>query len=78
MQPADVAMYAAKRARVGRAVYAADQADASPRRLTLVGELRQAIEGDQLLLHYQPKVDLRTCRSSAPRRWSAGCTRARA
>ncbi|MEJ7640034.1 MAG: diguanylate cyclase, partial [Singulisphaera sp.] len=57
MRLADVAMYAAKRARVGRAVFAADVGVVNPRRLTLVSELRQAIEGDQLLLHYQPKID---------------------
>ena len=33
---------------------------ARPRRLALVAELRQGIDDDQLLLHYQPKVDLKT------------------
>ncbi|HET6465417.1 MAG TPA: EAL domain-containing protein, partial [Nitrospiria bacterium] len=33
-----------------------------PRRLALIGELRQAIERDQLFLHYQPKIDLKTRR----------------
>ncbi len=60
MKHADVAMYAAKRARSGRAVYSAGQADLSPRRMRLVGELRQAIADGQLRLHYQPMVDLRT------------------
>ena len=32
----------------------------SVRRLALLGELRSAIEDDQLLLHYQPTLDLRT------------------
>ncbi|MBB5014685.1 putative bifunctional diguanylate cyclase/phosphodiesterase [Rehaibacterium terrae] len=32
------------------------------RQLAIVGELRNAIEGDQFSLHYQPKVDLRTRR----------------
>ncbi len=60
MKHADVAMYAAKRARSGRAVYAAGQADLSPRRMRLGGELRHAIADGQLRLHYQPMVDLRT------------------
>jgi diguanylate cyclase (GGDEF)-like protein len=62
LRRADVAMYAAKRSKSGHAVYAAGQADYSPRRLALAGELRQGIEHNQLLLHYQPKIDLRTMR----------------
>jgi EAL domain-containing protein (putative c-di-GMP-specific phosphodiesterase class I) len=34
----------------------------SPRRLALLGELRRAIEHEQLLLYYQPKVQARTGR----------------
>ena len=60
LRVADVAMYAAKRARSGWAVYQPAQDCGSPRRLNMVGELRQAIEEDQLVLHYQPKLDLRT------------------
>jgi diguanylate cyclase (GGDEF)-like protein/PAS domain S-box-containing protein len=62
MRRADVAMYAAKRSRAGQAVYAAGQSQSNPRRLELVAELRQGIEDRQLLLHYQPKVDLRNGR----------------
>ena len=60
MQRADVAMYVAKREHRGRAVYdpAADQH--SLRNLALLGELRGAIERDELLLHFQPKVNLHT------------------
>src|SRR5206468_1075761 len=43
MRHADVAMYAAKRARTGRAVYAADQSHYTPRRLALVSELRRGL-----------------------------------
>jgi diguanylate cyclase (GGDEF)-like protein/PAS domain S-box-containing protein len=62
MERADVAMYAAKRGQVGQAVYVADLTKNPPRRLMLVSELRQSIEEDQLLLHYQPEVNLTTMR----------------
>jgi len=60
LRRADVAMYAAKQAQSGYALYTAAQDQYSPSKLGLTGELRGAIEGDQLCLHYQPKVDLRT------------------
>ncbi len=62
LRRADVAMYAAKAAGDPHAVYAPGQDQHSPRRLALIGELRQAIAADHLLLHYQPKVDLATVR----------------
>jgi len=62
IQRADVAMYAAKAAGSNYAVYAAKQDRYSPRSLTLIGELRHAIEYEELVLHYQPKVDLKTGR----------------
>jgi diguanylate cyclase len=52
-------MYVAKRTGGGVAVYVAEQDQHSPDRLALIGELRQAIDQDELTLHYQPKVDLR-------------------
>jgi diguanylate cyclase (GGDEF)-like protein len=60
LQCADIAMYAAKRSRVGCLVYAADRPEFQPVRLALIGELRRGIEQNQLLLHYQPKINLRT------------------
>jgi len=62
LRRADVAMYTAKRATSDYAIYIAAQDQYSPERLGLVGELRRAIEQDQLVLYYQPKVDLRTGR----------------
>ena len=60
LQRADVAMYMAKAAGTGRELYTADRDENSPGRLALVGELRHAIDAGELLLHYQPKVHLRT------------------
>ena len=37
----------------------AEQDQHSADRLALLGELRRAIDDDELLLHYQPKLDLR-------------------
>lgn len=57
IQRVDVAMYVAKHEKKGFVVYSAELDQHSPRRLTLIGELRQAIENDDLLLHFQPKVN---------------------
>lgn len=62
MQRADVAMYAAKQGGIGYIIYDTKIDQYSPRRLALMAELRQAIEGDQLFLHYQPRIDLQTRR----------------
>jgi len=60
LQRADVAMYIAKRSRCGYAIYDPDQDQHSVRQLSIAGELRQAIENNELILHYQPKIDLKT------------------
>jgi predicted signal transduction protein with EAL and GGDEF domain len=60
LQRADVAMYAAKALRSGVEAWSPTHDDRSLDRLTLLGELRGAIETDQLVLHYQPQADLRT------------------
>jgi len=57
MQHADVAMYAAKQENKGYVLYSEKLETTSPQRLTLMGELRQAIKNDELVLFYQPKVD---------------------
>jgi diguanylate cyclase (GGDEF)-like protein/PAS domain S-box-containing protein len=62
LRHADVAMYVAKRGGSGHAVYAWEQDAHDPDRLGMIGELRTAIEQDELILHYQPKVSLRTGR----------------
>jgi diguanylate cyclase (GGDEF)-like protein/PAS domain S-box-containing protein len=60
MRHADVAMYVAKRAGSGYAVYQAETDQHSPGRLSMIADLRQAIDRGQLELHYQPEVDVRT------------------
>ncbi len=60
LQRADVAMYSAKASGEGMELYSPDRDQYSPRRLALVGDLRRAIDRAELVLHYQPKVDLRS------------------
>jgi diguanylate cyclase (GGDEF)-like protein len=60
LQRADVAMYEAKRARTGHEIYLPARDRHSRERLALIGELRGAIDGGQLVLHYQPKAELAT------------------
>ena len=57
---ADVAMYAAKRANSGYAMYNIEEDPHSLRRLALEKDLREAIDNDSLELYYQPKIDLGT------------------
>jgi diguanylate cyclase (GGDEF)-like protein len=58
LRRADVAMYLAKRARSGYALYSFEHDEYNPQRLALVGELRRAIEQRELVVHYQPKARL--------------------
>ena len=58
LRRADVAMYSAKRNNTGHAVYDIEHDRHSAARLSLMGELRRAVEHDQLVLLYQPKVGL--------------------
>ncbi|MGA7815980.1 putative bifunctional diguanylate cyclase/phosphodiesterase [Caballeronia sp.] len=60
LRRADVAMYTAKRANLGFALYDERDDQHSAERLSLMSELRQAVERDELKLYYQPKVDLAT------------------
>jgi diguanylate cyclase (GGDEF)-like protein/PAS domain S-box-containing protein len=63
MRLADVAMYAAKRAASGHAVYDEERDSHGSLRLVRIVELRSGIEANQLVLHYQPKVNLRDGRT---------------
>ena len=58
---ADAAMYHVKKTgRSSFAFFTADMGAVFPQRLALENELRTALELEQFVLHYQPKVDMRT------------------
>jgi diguanylate cyclase (GGDEF)-like protein/PAS domain S-box-containing protein len=59
LRRADLAVLAAKREPGSFVVYTPECDPYDPQRLNLLGELRRALEGDELLLHYQPKVDIK-------------------
>ena len=58
LQRAEIAMYRAKQMASDYAVYEPEFNPYSLEKLGLMAELRDAIEQDQLLLHFQPKVEL--------------------
>jgi diguanylate cyclase (GGDEF)-like protein/PAS domain S-box-containing protein len=62
-QHADVALRTAKERRTRYLHYHPGINQYDPTRLALIGELREAIHHDQLVLHYQPKLDLRSGRT---------------
>jgi diguanylate cyclase (GGDEF)-like protein len=62
LQRADTAMYRAKALRSGHEVYNAEEDGHSRDRLALLGELRDAIDRDELVVLYQPKADMRSAR----------------
>jgi diguanylate cyclase (GGDEF)-like protein len=62
LRHADVAMYAAKGDRSGCELYDRDRDPYSPERLELLGELRNGIRRGEIVLHYQPKLCLRSGR----------------
>ncbi|WP_435019632.1 putative bifunctional diguanylate cyclase/phosphodiesterase [Tundrisphaera sp. TA3] len=72
LRHADIAMYAAKRGQVGPTFFAPGQSNATPGKLALGTDLRDAVGTDQFVLHYQPKIDLltgRPCGAEALMRW---------
>jgi diguanylate cyclase len=59
---ADAAMYAAKALSSELELFDGERDDHSPTRLKRLGELRQALDREELVLHYQPKLRLGTGR----------------
>jgi len=76
MRNSDVAMYSVKAAgRNASAIYTAQLAGQGRERLELESALHKAIERGELVLHYQPKVDVRVARmvgAEALMRWQRG------
>jgi predicted signal transduction protein with EAL and GGDEF domain/DNA-binding response OmpR family regulator len=76
MRNADVAMYAVKdRGRNAAAPYRPALAGKGRAKLELESALHKAIERNEIVLHYQPKIDLRTCSMvgvEALMRWQRG------
>lgn len=60
LQHADVAMYQAKADQLGVCAYDASTDRHDVGQLAVLVELREALATEQLVLHYQPQVDLRT------------------
>ena len=62
MSRVDLSMTVAKRTKSGFAEYSPSY-DQSPERLSLLSELRTAVENQQLILFYQPKIDVASGRA---------------
>ena len=60
MRRADMAMHVAKRAPGTTAAYKPEYEDDGASRLSLMTDLRKAIQGDELSLNYQPLIDIKS------------------
>jgi EAL domain-containing protein (putative c-di-GMP-specific phosphodiesterase class I) len=76
MRNSDVAMYAAKsQGKDASAIYSPQLAGRGREKLELESALHKAIERGELVLHYQPKIDVRSARmigAEALMRWQRG------
>ncbi|MBI1820392.1 MAG: bifunctional diguanylate cyclase/phosphodiesterase [Nitrospirae bacterium] len=64
LRRADIALQLAEQTDGKYFVYASDKDEYDPYRLVLMGELRNALDRDELFLLYQPKINLKTNRIS--------------
>ncbi len=60
LRRADIAMHAAKTHHVGSEIYREEIDRRTPERLSLLGDLREALDHGRIDVHYQPKIDLAT------------------
>jgi predicted signal transduction protein with EAL and GGDEF domain len=76
MRNSDVAMYSVKsQGKDSSAIYSPQLAGRGREKLELESALHKAIERNELVLHYQPKIDVRTARmigAEALMRWQRG------
>lgn len=73
LRRADAAMYAAKRAGTGHAIYKPEHDEHRQRRTRDVADLRRALARGELFVEYQPKLDLATqsvCSLEVLARWT--------
>jgi diguanylate cyclase (GGDEF)-like protein/PAS domain S-box-containing protein len=61
---ADLAMYDAKRAGTSYAVFDAQHEKQMAHSLALLADLRDCVGRDELVVHYQPLIDLATCQTT--------------
>lgn len=64
LRAADVAMYEAKKLSIGWKLYERNIDEYSRQKLRFANELTHAVEEKQLVMHYQPKIDLTTGRTA--------------
>ena len=75
LRRADVAMHAAKEQRKPAIeMYAPEHEQVSTRQLSLAADLRRALDGDELEVHYQPKSTIVTNQVVGVKRWYGGIT----
>jgi diguanylate cyclase (GGDEF)-like protein len=58
LRRADIAMYAAKESQTGSKLYAAQHDRHSLQRLNVLSDVRRALDSGEIVVHYQPIVDL--------------------
>lgn len=69
----NAALEVAQRNPRGYRIYSADMTQGADDRIALLAELRQAIENDEFVLHYQPKIDFKNAKINGVEalvRWS--------